>query len=529
MQQGMSDQSAKLLEAMKIPSGLTESGEYKIDPEKVKRRIRIPELLNKIMDPEAAANFIRDGMVIGMSGFTLAGDPKVIPHAFSKIASGGKRKIFLMTGAALSPEVDSAMINANAIYKRMPFICDKITRRAINSGEVLYFDQNLSDPPLQIRNRQIPSPDIAVVEATAITEDGMIIPTTSFGNSGVFLEAAKHVLLEVNLAVPDELEGIHDYYVPKSLPCAEPIPMNHPSQRAGVKGVKIDTSKIIGIVLTHQFDSPSPNVLADPDQNAMAANLGKFFLSELDAGRITTEMFPLQAGIGSVANAALWGLMDGPWKNLVMYSEVLQDSTFDLIDAGKMVFASATAITVSPEKTRYIYQNFDRYKDKIFLRPQDISNNAEIIKRINIIAVNTAMDVDIYGNVNSTHVGGTHMMNGIGGSGDFATNAHTTIFLTKSCVPGGKISRVLPMVPHVDHNEHNVDIIITEQGIADLRGLAPRERALRIINNCSHPSYRPLLHKYFEEANARGGHTPHVLEKAFEWFARLRETGSMLP
>lgn len=527
--QGISDQTGNLFDANSIASFLAPDPDFKIDPEKVKRRIRRPELLKRIMSAEAAANFIKDGMVIGMSGFTLAGDPKAIPHAYAEIAKGGKRKIFLMTGAALSPEVDGAMINACAVYKRMPFICDKITRKAINNGEVLYFDQNLSDPPMQIRNKQIPAPDIAVVEATAITEDGLIIPTTSFGNTGVFLEEAKHVLIEINLAVPDELEGIHDYYIPKRLPCAEPIPMNHPNQRTGAIGVKIDTSKIIGIVLTNQLDSPSPNVLADPDQNAMAENLGKFFLSELDAGRLTTRLFPLQAGIGSVANAALWGLMDGPWKDLVMYSEVLQDSTFDLIDAGKMTFASATAITVSPEKTKEIYKNFDRYKDKIFLRPQDISNNAEIIKRINIIAVNTAMDVDIYGNVNSTHVGGTHMMNGIGGSGDFATNAHTTIFLTKSCVPGGKISRVLPMVPHVDHNEHNVDIIITEQGIADLRGLAPKERALRIINNCAHPNYRPLLHKYFEEALARGGHTPHVLEKAFEWFSRLRETGSMLP
>lgn len=500
-----------------------------MDEQKIRKRIRRPELLDKIMSAEAAADFIKDGMVVGMSGFTLAGDPKAIPLAYAKIAQGGKRKIFLMTGASLSPEVDGAMIKANAIYKRMPFISDRVTRAAINNGEILYFDQNLSDPPYQIRNRQIPAPDMAVIEATAVTEDGMVIPTTSFGNSGVFLEEAKKVLLEINLAVPDELEGIHDYYVPKRLPHGEPIPMNHPSQRIGEKGIRIDPAKIIGIVLTHNLDSASPNVLADPDQDAMAANLGKFFLSEVEAGRLTTSLYPLQAGIGSVANAALWGLMDGPWNNLVMHSEVLQDSTFDLIDAGKMVFASATAITVSPEKTKQIYAEFDKYKDKILLRPQDVSNNAEIVKRINLIAVNTAMDVDIYGNVNSTHVGGTHMMNGIGGSGDFATNAHTTIFLTKSCVPGGKISRVLPMVPHVDHNEHNVDIIITEQGIADLRGLAPKERAQRIINNCAHPAYRPLLHKYFEEANARGGQTPHVLEKAFEWFARLRETGSMLP
>jgi len=500
-----------------------------MDQEKVKRRIRQPGLLNKIMSAEAAADFIKDGMVVGMSGFTLAGDAKAIPLAFAKLAEGGKRKIYLTTGASLSPEVDGALANAGVISKRTPFISDREMRSAINEGKVLYFDENLSDPAYKIRNGQIPAPDIAVIEATAITEDGMIIPTTSFGNTGIFLETAKQVLLEINLAVPDELEGIHDYYVPKRIPNAEPIPLITPTQRFGAKGVKIDISKIIGIVLTNQLDSPSPNVLADPDQDAMAANLSKFFFSEVDAGRLTYSLQPLQAGIGSVANAALWGLMDGPWNNLIMHSEVLQDSTFDLIDSGKMVFASATSITLSPEKNRQVFSEFDKYKDKIVLRPQDVSNNAEIVKRINIIAVNTAMDVDIYGNVNSTHVGGTHMMNGIGGSGDFATNAHTTIFLTKSCVPGGKISRVLPMVPHVDHNEHNVDIIITEQGIADLRGLAPRERAQSIINNCSHPTYRPLLHKYVEEANARGGQTPHVIEKAFEWFARLRETGTMLP
>ena len=118
------------------------------------------------------------------------------------------------------------------------------------------------------------------------------------------------------------------------------------------------------------------------------------------------------------------------------------------------------------------------------------------------------------------------MQNGIGGSGDFAVNAHTTIFLTRSSSPNGKLSRVLPMVPHVDHNEHNVDIIITENGIADLRGKAPRERAAAIIG-ISDPNYKPMLEKYFRDSCARGGHTPHMLEKAFEFFENQRTTGSM--
>lgn len=500
-----------------------------MDQEKVKKRIRIPELLDKVMSAEAAADFIKDGMVVGMSGFTRAGDPKRIPFAFADLAEGGKRKIYLMTGASLGADVDGAMARAGAISKRTPFMSDRDMRAAINSGEVLYFDQNLGDTAYQIRNKQLPAPNMAVVEATAITEDGMIIPTTSAGNTSVFLETAEQILLEVNLAVPDDLEGVHDFYVPKrrEMPEAAVMPILDMGDRPGTIGIKVDPAKIVGIVLTDKLDSPSENVLADPAQDAMALNLRKFFEGEIEAGRMTKSLFPLQAGVGSVANAALWGLLEGDFEGLTMWSEVLQDSTWDLLDSGRMTYATGTSITISPKKTEEVYGNWERYKDKVCLRPIYITNAAEIIKRINLIAVNTAMDVDIYGNVNSTHIGGTNMMNGIGGSGDFAVNAHTTIFLTRSSTPKGNISRVLPMVPHVDHNEHNVDVIITEQGIADIRGLAPRERAQLIIDNCSHPDYRPMLQKYFDEALERGGHTPHVIEKAFDWFARLRETGTM--
>lgn len=69
------------------------------------------------------------------------------------------------------------------------------------------------------------------------------------------------------------------------------------------------------------------------------------------------------------------------------------------------------------------------------------------------------------------------------------------------------------MVTHVDHTEHDVDILVTEQGLADLRGLAPRERARLIINNCAHPDYRGQLNDYFERACQRGGHTLTYLRK----------------
>jgi succinyl-CoA:acetate CoA-transferase len=212
-----------------------------------------------------------------------------------------------------------------------------------------------------------------------------------------------------------------------------------------------------------------------------------------------------------------------------MYSEVLQDSTFDLFDAGKLDFASGSSITLSPSKAAQVFGDFQRYKDRLVLRPQEVSNHPEVIRRLGIIAINTALEADIYGNVNSTHVQGTHMMNGIGGSGDFARNACLSIFATKSTAKGGQVSSIVPMVAHVDHTEHDVDIIVTELGLADLRGLAPRERAEVIINHCVAQPYQDMLRDYVAQAKERGGQTPHVLEKAFAWHTRYRETGSMLP
>src|SRR5690606_1816132 len=216
------------------------------------------------------------------------------------------------------------------------------------------------------------------------------------------------------------------------------------------------------------------------------------------------------------------------FHDLEMYSEVLQDAVFDLIDADKLRFASGSAITLSKEKMAQVYSDFRKYEDKIVLRPQEITNHPGLIRRLGLIAVNTALEFDIYGNVNSTHVSGTKMMNGIGGSGDFARNSRLSVFVSKATAKGGNISSVVPFVTHVDHTEHDVDVLITEHGYADLRGLAPRERAGLIIENCADPAYRDQLRGYYEEALTRGGQTPHVLEKAFSWHQRLAETGSML-
>ncbi len=490
-------------------------------------RIRLASLRDKIVSAEEAASHIQDGMIVGMSGFTRAGEAKAVPMALAARAKHEPLKITLITGASLGNDLDKQMAEAHLLSRRIPFQSDPALRKAINTGEVMFVDQHLSETVEHLRTHQLGPIDVAVIEAVGITASGGIIPTTSVGNSATFAILAKKVIVEINLTQPAELEGLHDIYIPTRRPFREPIPVVTPESRVGLPFIPVPADKIAAIVVTEKLDSASTVLPPDEETAGIASHLMEFLKHEVKIGRLTERLQPLQAGIGTIANAVMHGFIDSPFHDLTMYSEVLQDSTFDLFDADKLNFASGSSITLSKSKYDEVIPKIGQYKPRLILRPQEISNHPEIIRRLGLIGINTALEFDIYGNVNSTHVGGTHMMNGIGGSGDFARNAYLSVFVTKSIAKGGALSSVVPMVSHVDHTEHDVDILVTEVGLADLRELAPRERAKIIIANCVHPTFRDEMQDYFDRALARGGHTPHVLEEAFSWHTRARETGSM--
>lgn len=490
-------------------------------------RIRHAVLESRITTPERAASLFRNAMTVGMSGFTKAGDCKALPDALARRALEDGLKLNIMTGASLGNESDGMMALAGLVERRSPFQADPRLRQEINAGRVMFTDQHLSETVEQLRAGNLPPVDIAIVEAIAIREDGSIVPSTSVGNTASFVQQAHQIIVELNLAMPLALEGLHDIYIPGDRPSREPIPLTTVSQRIGTSAIKVDPDRIAAIVLTDSVDSPSNNLPPDEQTQAIAGHVVEFLSGEVAAGRMTSALMPLQAGIGTIANAVLHGLVESSFNGMTMYSEVLQDSTFELLDSGQLTFASASSITLSEATYRKFLDNVDRYRSRLVLRPQEISNHPEIVRRLGIIAINTALELDIYGNVNSTHVNGTHMMNGIGGSGDFARNAHLSIFVTKSTAKNGAISSIVPMVTHVDHTEHDVDIVATEWGLADLRGLAPRERAARIIDRCVHPDYRDMLWDYYRRACAAGGHTPHLLSEAFAWHQRFSNSGSM--
>jgi succinyl-CoA:acetate CoA-transferase len=206
-----------------------------------------------------------------------------------------------------------------------------------------------------------------------------------------------------------------------------------------------------------------------------------------------------------------------------------------MLKSGTLAFASSTALSLSDAGMREFLDNLDFYRERIILRPQEISNHPEVIRRLGVISMNGMIEADMYGNVNSTHLMGTRIMNGIGGSGDFARNAYLSIFMTASTAKNGAISCIVPMASHVDHTEHDVQVIVTEQGLADLRGLAPRQRSKVIIERCAHPAYRAALQDYEDRAQAlarsgrAGLHTPHLLREALSWHERFEQTGRMLP
>lgn len=492
-------------------------------------RIRMESLKEKVVTADKAAMLIKDKMTIATSGFTPSGYPKAVPLALAKRAENGEEiGITLITGASVGDELDGALSRSGVLKRRFPYQTNKGSRDAINAGSVNYQDMHLSHVPQFIEYGFFGNIDVAIIEALAITEDGNIIPTTSVGISPQAVKEADLVIIEINTSQSMDLEGVHDIYMTAKPPFRKPIPIENSGDRIGTPYIKCDPNKIAAIVECDIPDNVRPLGCIDEDSKKISEHIIKFLNDEVAAGRLPKNLLPLQSGVGSVANAVLGGLLDSDFENLTCYTEVIQDSMFDLIDAGKVTMASGTSFTPSTEGLKRLNENMAHYAKHCILRPMEISNHPEVSRRLGVIALNTAIEFDIYGHVNSTNIMGSRMMNGLGGSGDFTRNAFMSFFTTVSTAKNGDISSIVPFVSHVDHTEHDVEVFVTEQGLADVRGLSPRERARKIIDNCAHPDYREKLNSYLERAGAGPySHQPHLMEETHSWHDRFLKTGSM--
>lgn len=492
------------------------------------------DLAAKEMSAEDAAELIQDGEVLGISGFTLAGYPKAVPKALARRAqklhdSGRPFQITLFSGASTGDECDGELSRAGAIKWRAPYQSNRDLRNAANRGELLYTDTHLGVMGRLVRTGTFPHPTTAIVEASDVSADGKIRFTTSCGNSVEFLEMADRIIIEWNALYGDSLFGIHDCYLPGLPPHASPIPICSPLDRVGKDYVKVNPRKIAAIVRTDAYDSIRPFTGPDEVSKTIAGHILEFLSHERKKGRMPRGL-PYQSGVGNVANAVLASMAQDPAQEPVsLYTEVIQEAVFELIKNDKLLGASGTALTCSPAAFEAFRQNATEFKKKFILRGQEVSNQPEVIRRLGVISMNTALECDIYGNVNSSHVCGSSIMNGIGGSADFSRNCMLGFFMTPSTAKGGAVSAIVPLVTHLDHSDHETDIFVTEQGLADLRGLDPVSRAHKIIDNCAHPDYRQLLNDFlfYSLRTSKGKHIPIALDRAFEMHLRFLSNGSM--
>ncbi len=507
-------------------------------------RIRRKSLMSKVMNPEQTVQFFKDGMNLGWSGFTPVGYPKVVPVALADYVEAnnlqGKMRFNLFIGASVGVETEDRWASLDMIDRRWPYQTGKNIQKGINSGRIRMGDIHLSMFAQNLGYGFFTPEsggglDIGIIEATGIDENGGIILAGSVGAATEIIQKADRLIIELNTEMPAH-EGLHDIVMLDLPPNRKPYLISRVNDRIGTSAVPCDPEKIVAIVESKMLDNGRP--LSPPDQvsEQIAQHILDFFQHEVKMGRLPKNLLPLQSGVGNIANAVVGGLVKGPFEGLNVWTEVLQDTMLDFFDSGKLEFASATSLSLSTEGFKRLYSNWDGYTSKIVLRPQQLANNPEPIRRLGVIAMNTPVEFDIYAHANSTLVGGTRMINGLGGSGDFLRNAYLSIMHTPSVRPSKTdptgITCVVPKAPHIDHTEHDLDVLVTEQGLADLRGLCPRDRAQVIIDKCAHPDYQPLLQEYFdrakEECLSKGtGHEPQLFDRCFRMQQNLADNGTM--
>lgn len=524
-------------------SEIAEMEEYMSELE---TRVECKSLFKKVMKAEETIQFFKPGMNLGWSGFTPAGYPKAVPIALADYVEAnslqGKWRFNLFIGASVGAETEDRWASLDMIDRRWPYQTGKNIAKGINEGRIRMGDKHLSlfgqdlGYGFYTKDTQSGKLDLAILEVSAVKEDGSLVPTASCGVIPEILMVCDKIILEVNTGMPS-FEGMHDLFMQGTPPNRQVFNITKADSRIGSTTIPCDPEKVIAVVESKYPDKGRAFTAIDAKSEAIAGHIIDFFSAEVKAGRLPENLLPLQSGVGSIANAVVGGLAKSPFEHLTVYTEVLQDTMLDLFDAGKLDAASSCSLSLSEKEgfPRFL-ANRDRYADKIVLRPLSVSNSPEAVRRLGCISMNTPIEFDLYAHANSTLVGGTRMINGIGGSGDFLRNGYLTIMHCPSVRPTKKdptgITCVVPKAPHVDHTEHDLDVVVTDQGLADLRGLAPKERAQTIINKCVHPEYKDIMQEYLDISSkitlAKGiGHEPQLFDRCFKMQLNLAKNGTM--
>jgi 4-hydroxybutyrate CoA-transferase len=216
----------------------------------------------------------------------------------------------------------------------------------------------------------------------------------------------------------------------------------------------------------------------------------------------------LQLGIGAIPDAVLSFL--GDKKDLGIHSEMFSDGVVDLANKGVITNAKKT---IDPGKfvscflmgTKKLY-DFVNHNPDVLIKPVDYTNDPFVVAKIdNIISINSAMQVDLMGQVNAEMIG-YKQFSGVGGQVDFVRGASRAkggkaIIAMPSTAAHGKISKIVPLLDEgaaVTTSRNDVDYVVTEFGIAHLKGATLRQRAIALIK-IAHPDFREGLIAEFEK------------------------------
>lgn len=486
-------------------------------------RIQCPELMAKVVPVEEAVKHVKHGDVLGISGFTKSGDPKVFLPALAKhlAATAPDTRISLLSGASLAEEVENPI--APFLAARGPYMSSGASRKLIHAGKMDFFDQHLSVFARGMMYGFYGDVDVAVIEISHIRPDGSLILSSSVGVSVEALARAKKIILEVNTAQPD-FTGYHDIVPPATHPhVGWPIPVVNVDDRVGTPYVQIDLHKVVAVIESTIPDYPVPFKPTGSTDVKIGQQVMQFLYDCQRRFAWGERIPPIQSGVGNVANAIVGELYNSTFQRMRFWTEVFQDGMLRFVEnEDKFERASATAISFSKNARGEFDRLFKHIRDRLVLRPMWMSNSPELITRLFVIAMNTPIEFDIYGHVNSTHVDGSRIINGLGGSGDFLRNAYISIVHTPSVrklKDGRVVSCVMPYVRHIDHTEHDVKCFATEQGFAPTFQLrSARHRALDIIDRCAHPHFRSLLKEYLRIAGEGDAPRPTDLDKLKGWW-----------
>jgi len=359
-------------------------------------------------------------------------------------------------------------------FKHIAFFIGGNTREAVNNGRAEFIPIFLSEVPLLFKHGHIKT-DVALIHLSTPDEHGFCSYGVDVGTIKTAAEKSRIIIGQVNSEMPRTLGDsfIHinkiNYIVEKSEPIKE-LPQIDPN-----------TSKEFLDI----YDKIGTNI-----------------------AELIEDGSTLQMGIGAIPDAVMNYLADK--KDLGIHSEMFSDGIIDLVEQG---IINGEQKTLHPGKiiagfvlgTKRVYDFIDN-NPVIEFHPQEYVNNPFVIaKNKKMIAINSAIEVDLTGQVCSDSIG-TRLYSGIGGQVDFIRGAaHSDggkgIIALPSVTKDGNISRIVPKLKSgagVVTSRGDVHYVITEYGVALLFGKSIKERARELIN-ISHPRFRDELTKYAKD------------------------------